>query len=168
MFDSSGSLWGTLFDSDTEININKSLPSVSWSTGYTRKFDSILPYNRDAYSGWELGGAYLLDDILSDVKQTPILSGGLKLGFNLGDSIVYIDGGGAFANILPQDLLEGYYVGGGFEYLFKENIGATFSFRHYHFAANEQFGGGISENNGNELTQAQFGLVYYLRKKQIF
>jgi hypothetical protein len=206
VFDSNGNLWVSMVDSDKEINIGQSLPSVSWSTGYTTKFDALLPYNRVAYIGWELGGSYLLDDISSSAKQSPsdtdyvvetkyrghhILSGGLKLGLKLQDSLVYIDGGGVFANILQkaidydsgaidfansphtQDLLEGYYIGGGFEYLFTENIGATFNIRHYHFAANEQFGGVISENDGavnyykysNELTQVQFGLAYYFRQK---
>ena len=71
-----------------------------------------------------------------------------------------------------QDLLGGYYIGGGLEYLLTENIGATFGIRLYNFASYEQFGESVtSENRGtfsdykydNDLTQVQYGLAYYFR-----
>ena len=211
-YDSNGNMWGHLIDRSTKRKLNETIAGASWSAGFTKKFGSLLPYNRDAYIGWELGGTYLLNDLsasggdvgvvsesISDdfVIETiyrghQVLSGGLKLGFNLGDSLVFVDGGGAFANILQraidydsgaidfensphtQDLLGGYYIGGGLEYLLTENIGATFGIRHYNFASNEQFGESVtSENRGtfsdykydNDLTQVQFGLVYYFRQK---
>ena len=215
VYDSHGNMWGNLPDSSTKRKLNETIAGATWSAGFTKKFGSLLPYNRDAYIGWELGGTYLLNDLsasggdvgavsesISDdfVIETiyrghQVLSGGLKLGFNLGDSLAFVDGGGAFANILQramdyddddgagidfensphtQDLLGGYYIGGGLEYLLTENIGATFGIRHYNFASNEQFGESVtSEGFGpfsnykydNDLTQVQFGLVYYFRQK---
>ena len=210
VYDSGGNMWGHLIeDASTKRMLTETIAGASWSAGFTKKFDSLLPYNRDAYIGWELGGTYLLNDLSatgSDVGSNEfitssdfvietiyrghqVLSGGLKLGFNLGDSLVFVDGGGAFANILQraidyddgaidfsnsphtQDLLGGYYIGGGLEYLLTENIGATFGIRHYNFASNEQFKAVTSENLGtfsdykydNDLTQVQFGLAYYFR-----
>jgi hypothetical protein len=216
MFDSNGNLWGhNIDDTSTKRMLTETIAGASWSAGFTKKFNSLLPYNRDAYIGWELGGTYLLNDLSAtgtDVGSVDfersrdfvietiyrghqVLSGGLKLGFNLGDSLAFVDGGGAFANILQramdyddddgagidfensphtQDLLGGYYIGGGLEYLLTENIGATFGIRHYNFASNEQFGESVtSEGFGpfsdykydNDLTQVQFGLVYYFRQK---
>ena len=67
VYDSNGNMWGHLIeDASTKRKLNETIAGASWSAGFTKKFNSLLPYNRDAYIGWELGGTYLLNDLSSD------------------------------------------------------------------------------------------------------
>ena len=70
-----------------------------------------------------------------------------------------------------QDLVEGYYIGGGIEYLHGKNWGYRANIRHYDFAHMEL--NWTPKNSSTKaqykyedtLTQVEIGLVYYLRKK---
>ena len=121
-----------------------------------------------------------------------ILSGGLSIStipFKNKDSKAFIDFGAAIANInhphldndsgswdfedspYIQDLVEGYYIGGGIEYLRGKNWGYRANIRHYDFAHMEL--NWTPKNSSTKaqykyedtLTQVEIGLVYYLRKK---
>ena len=171
----------------------------SWSAGYDKKWDSVLPFGRDLYTGLEIGGTYLTDDTSSHhvgaadyshethYRGHHVISSGIELGFDLGQQKVSLDLGGALANILnipwdydphidfsnsphTQDIVPGFYVGMEIEHLYTQNLGVKFGIRHYNFAAMEEHW--IESNSqknafykyDNTLTQAQIGLVYYLRQ----
>ena len=140
----------------------------SWSAGYDKKWDSVLPFGRDLYTGLEIGGTYLTDDTSSHhtgqadyVHETHyrghhVISSGIELGFDLGQQKVSLDLGGALANILnipwdydsghkdfdnsphTQDIVPGFYVGMEIERLYTQNLGVKFGFRHYNFASMEE------------------------------
>ena len=192
---------GTAGLSKTKFDYKNIAAGFSWSAGYDKKWDSVLPFNRDLYTGLEIGGTYLTDDNSSHhigsgdfVEETHfrghhVISGGLELGFNLGQQKVSFDGGAALANINhiswdedggatdfnnsphTQDLVSGYYVGMEIERLLTQNFGVKFGIRHYDFGALEQHFQNTANNKAHHykfddtLTQAQFGLVYYLRQK---
>jgi hypothetical protein len=188
-------------DSHSTWDYSNAVAGFSWEAGYDKKWDSVLPFNRDLYTGLEIGGTYLTDDNSSHhigsgdfVEETHfrghhVISGGLELGFNLGQQKVSFDGGAALANINhiswdedggatdfnnsphTQDLVSGYYVGMEIEHLYTQNFGVKFGIRHYDFGALEQHFKTPVTSTANHykfddtLTQAQFGLVYYLRQK---
>ena len=140
----------------------------SWSAGYDKKWDSVLPFGRDLYTGLEIGGTYLTDDISSHhvgyadyVNETHyrghhVISSGIELGFDLGQQKVSLDLGGALANINniywdfdsgskdfdesphTQDIVPGFYVGMEIERLYTQNLGIKFGFRHYNFASMQE------------------------------
>ncbi len=180
-------------------SLDLSVPGFSWSTGYDKKWDSALPFNRDLYTGFEIGGTYLIDDRSHGgsnwVSEThyrghQVISGGIELGFNLGQGKVSFDAGAALANILnkyttyssgspdytnsphTQDLVPGFYLGFEIEHLLTQNLGVKFGGRHYDFTNMEEQwfatdGAGTRAffKYENTLTQAQLGLVYYFRQK---
>ena len=188
---------GTAGLTKTKFDYKNIAAGFSWSAGYDKKWDSVLPFGRDLYTGLEIGGTYLTDDTSSHhvgdedyVQETHyrghhVISGGIELGFDLGQQKVSLDLGGALANINniawdndsgfidfensphTQDLVPGFYVGMEIERLYTQNLGVKFGIRHYDFAAMKQHWTATTEQfykYDNTLTQAQIGLVYYLRQ----
>ena len=148
---------------DDKTNYDNSLVGLSWSAGYDRKWDSVLPFGRDLYTGLEIGGTYLTDDMSSNsqgrtdyVIEThfrghQVISGGLELGTNLGQGKISFDSGVALADILniswdyddgridfansphTRDTVPGFYLGLGLEHLFTSNFGFEMGIRYYNF-----------------------------------
>ena len=153
---------------DDKTNYDNSLVGLSWSAGYDRKWDSVLPFGRDLYTGLEIGGTYLTDDTSShhigradyvnttDYRGHHVISSGIEVGFDLGQQKVSLDLGGALANINniiwdydngskdfdesphTQDIVPGFYVGMEIEHLYTQNLGVKFGFRHYNFASMQE------------------------------
>ena len=188
---------------DKTADYYNSVATFSFSAGYDKKWDSVLPFDRDLYTGVEIGGTYVTDDMSSNPRGRSdyviethfrghhFFSGGVELGFNLGQGKVSFEGGGALANILniswdyddgaidytnsrhTQERVPGYYLGMEIEHLYTQNLGVKFGIRHYNFAHMEKHWStvGDEEESGafqyykyeNSLTKAQIGLVYYFR-----